>query len=167
MDAAGLASGSDSVICSLNDLLCKKLQGMKQTPCRGSWRQSSKVDAGEEVGSQNLISSSRISRWQLLMQIQQIPVNSVRFAIWTNHRNFLQLWPIIAVSCKGCCHTSANSLPCFVQKTPQTCMCATNVSHLPTKITAKGGEKQYPGGYCTKVEFNKSRITEKARLDQV
>lgn len=37
MDAAGLASGSDSVICSLNDLLCKTLQGMKQTPCRGSW----------------------------------------------------------------------------------------------------------------------------------
>lgn len=68
---------------------------------------------------------------------------------------------------KGRCHTLANSLPCFVQKTPQTCMCATNVSHLPTKITAKGGEKQYPGGYCTKVEFNKSRITEKARLDQV
>lgn len=59
MAAAGLVSGSVTVIRSLNDLLWQTLKAIKQIPA-GNQRQSPQVDAGQEVGLQNLMGGSEM-----------------------------------------------------------------------------------------------------------
>lgn len=58
------------------------LQGIMKTELKGGcW------GGGGFAKPNQSLQDFAMSRSQLLTQIQQIPVNSVRFAIWTNHRN--------------------------------------------------------------------------------